>query len=290
MERLKAPVGWRLAALLLCVPALLIHLGTFAFTGDEAIRALVALEMELSGNWIATTMHGADYINKPPLFNWFIWAASRLWGDFGEWPSRLTTVGFLCGFAWLHHRVLRAEWGAGAGWIGAFLLITSGRWLFYDSMLGLIDTAFSLSVYALWTSLWFAGKKNKWGVFFGLSYLFCAVGFLFKGFPAIVFQGLSLTAALIYFDRWRLLFSWRHVAGGLVFIAVIGAYLWALSRYRDLGTFVGNLFVESSKRTVAAHGWGRFWEHLLAFPFESVYHFFALVVVCRFSFRPAFGG
>ena len=287
MERLNAPPVWRFAALLLCIPALLIHLGTFAFTGDEAIRALVALEMELSGNWIATTMHGADYINKPPLFNWFIWAVSRLWGDFGEWPSRLTTVGFLCAFAWLHYRVLCAEWGRSVGWTGAFLLLTSGRWLFYDSMLGLIDTAFSLSVYALWTSLWFLGKNGRWSVFFALSYLCSALGFLFKGFPAVVFQGLSLTAALIYFGCWRLLFSWRHVAGGLVFIAIVGGYFGLLSRYRDLDAFVANLFVESSKRTVVAHGWGRFWEHLFVFPFESVYHFlpWSLLVVFAFDRR-----
>ena len=58
--------------LLLCPPAYLINLHLAAFTGDEAIRALVAYEMALSDNYVATTIHGASYINKPPLFNWLV--------------------------------------------------------------------------------------------------------------------------------------------------------------------------------------------------------------------------
>ena len=39
-----------LAVGLLLLPALLNHLGLLAFYGDECIRALVALEMRISGN------------------------------------------------------------------------------------------------------------------------------------------------------------------------------------------------------------------------------------------------
>ncbi len=89
-----------LIAVLLCFPAFLLNLGTIAFIGDEAIRTLVALEMKLSGNFIVPTLNGEPYYNKPPLYNWFIYLLSMLFGSFGEWPTRVTTLIFLGAFAW----------------------------------------------------------------------------------------------------------------------------------------------------------------------------------------------
>ena len=54
----------------LLLPALLINLGLMSFIDDEGIRSLVALEMRLSGNYMAPTMNGEWYYNKPPLFKW----------------------------------------------------------------------------------------------------------------------------------------------------------------------------------------------------------------------------
>ena len=268
------PFSWLVGAcLLLALPAFLVHLGMFAFTGDEAIRSLVALEMKLSGNYIATTMHGADYINKPPLFNWFVLLVSDLWGSFGEWPARLTTLIFLGLFGYLHFRVLCRQFDPQKAVLGAFMLVTSGRFLFYDSMLGLIDTAFSATVYALFMSIWFLGDQKRWRTLFVVSYLLMAIGFLLKGFPAIVFQGFSLFAGLLFFRQWKKIFSWEHVVGGLLSLAIIGTYLWVLSWYRPLDVFLENLLHESTKRTVVAYDWGRFWKHLFKFPFDSVYHF-----------------
>ena len=56
--------------LVLLLPALLINLGLLTLINDEAIRGLVALEMQISGNYITPTLNGAFYYNKPPLYNW----------------------------------------------------------------------------------------------------------------------------------------------------------------------------------------------------------------------------
>ena len=97
-----------LMGVLLCFPAFLIHLGIIGFIGDEGIRALVAFEMKMSGNFIVPTLNGEFYFNKPPLYNWMIYGLSMLFGYFGEWPSRLTTLISLGGFAWfVYHYVSR---------------------------------------------------------------------------------------------------------------------------------------------------------------------------------------
>ena len=107
----------------------------------------------------------------------------------------------LLGLAWLHYRILSTEFGKTTAFLGSMMLITSGRILFYDSMLGLIDTAFSWSMYGLFVVIYREGKRGNWMRLFVWSYLLMSVGFMLKGLPAIVFQGLSLTTGLM-FGRW----------------------------------------------------------------------------------------
>jgi len=85
--------------ILLIFPALFIHLGRVAFINDEAIRALVALEMDLSGNYIAPTLFGEFYYNKPPLYNWILLVFSKIYGSTNEFIARLPTVVFLLAYA-----------------------------------------------------------------------------------------------------------------------------------------------------------------------------------------------
>ncbi|MDV7402029.1 glycosyltransferase family 39 protein, partial [Arthrospira platensis SPKY1] len=93
----------------LLAPALLINLGLMTLIDDEALRAWVALEMQLSDNYIVPTVHGDFYYKKPPLYNWLLLGVFWLTGSMEEWAIRLPTVCFLllyCGtiyyFVWRH--------------------------------------------------------------------------------------------------------------------------------------------------------------------------------------------
>jgi len=270
-----------IAIVILFFPAHLIHLGVAAFNGDEAIRTWVAMEMDFSGNYIATTMHGAPYINKPPLFNWIILVVTKCWGYFDEMPSRLITVFFLGVFGLTIFRFVRKEFNTGFAFLVALMTITSGRFLFYDSMLGLIDTTFSWVMYLLFMSIWYFGKRERWLQLFLASYFLMATGFLLKAFPAIVFQGLSLVAGLYFFGQLRLLFSWKHLAGILLGAGILGLWLGVYAQYRPLEVLIPNLMHESVKRTVVEHTFMDTIRQVLTFPFDSIYHFlpFSLLLI-----------
>ncbi len=267
--------------LALFLPAHLINLGLAAFNGDEAIRSLVALEMDLSGNYIAPTMHGTPYINKPPLFNWLLLLSFKMFGYPGEFPARAVTVFFLAVYGFTVYRFVRLELGPEFAFLTAMMTVLSGRFLIYDSMLGLIDTAFTAVAYTLFMSVWYYGSRGQWQRLFLASYLLMAAGFLLKGLPAIVFQGFTLLAGAYFFQAWRRLFSWQHVFGGLAGLLLLGAYLTVYAQYRPLEILLPNFFNESVKRTGVAFGWWDTLLHLLAFPFESVYHFlpFSLLIL-----------
>ncbi|MCB9330711.1 MAG: glycosyltransferase family 39 protein [Lewinellaceae bacterium] len=282
------PTGYLVVFILaLFLPAHLINLGVAAFNGDEAIRSLVALEMKMSGNYIATTMHGAPYINKPPLFNWMLLVSFKLFGYFGEFPARVVTVFFLAVYGFVVYRFTRKEFGNAFAFLCAMMTILSGRFLIYDSMLGLIDTTFSVVIYSLFMSMYYFGSRGQWQRLFLVSYGLMTVGFLLKGLPAIVFQGLSLLAGLWFFGQLRRLFSWQHVGAGLLSLAVLAGYLAIYAQYRPLDILLPNLLHESVKRTGVVFGWWNTVVHFFKFPFESVYHFlpFSLLVLAWFDRR-----
>ena len=268
--------------LLLLGPALLINLGLLPLTVDEPIRALVALELRDSGNYFVSTMQGVLYYNKPPLYNWLLLGVFRLLGNESEWTIRIPTVFFLLAFAGSIWLIVRRYLGNRVGVITALAFVTSGRILFYDAFQGLIDMSYSWVTYLSFMAMFYFGQRRQWAWLFVVSYGLAAVGFMLKGLPALVFQGLMLAVYLGYSGRWRRLFSWQHAAGGLFLLALLGAYFYQYSRYNGLDTYFQTLWTESSKRTVAAHGWRESVGHFFAFPFELLANFlpWTLLLVC----------
>ena len=265
---------WLYAGILaLLAPALLINLGELAFIDDEGIRALVALEMKLSGNYITPTLHGEYYYNKPPLWNWILLVFFELTGRIDEFTARVPTVLCLLGYGGTIYYFFRKHYSRKVAFLNAFFFITCGRVLFWDSILALLDTCFSWITFTAFMVIYHQFQKENWLKLFLFSYLLTAAGFLMKGLPAIVFQGTTLLVYFVYQRRFRKLFSWQHVLGGLSFQLIVGGYYLIYHQYNSLENVFTTLFRESSKRTVVNFGFWNTVGHFFAFPFEMVYHF-----------------
>ncbi len=274
---MKNAIDWsrwlKIAALLLLAPALLIHLGLMTFIDDEGIRSLVALEMKLSGNYITPTLHGGFYYKKPPLYNWIILLSFQLTGVVNEFTARFPTIICLLGYAATVYYFLRKHYNANIAFINAFLLITCGRILFWDSMLGLIDIGFAWVMFMLFMTVYHQYAKGRFWSLFLISYLLMAIGFMLKGLPAIVFQGCTLLAFFIYQKQFKKLFTLPHLVGGLLALFLLGTYYFIYHQYNSLQDVFTTLVTESSKRTAVEFGIRKTIIHLFTFPFEMIYHF-----------------
>lgn len=285
-----------LAVGLLLLPALLVNLGLLAFTGDEGIRSLVALEMGISGNYVTPTLFGEFYYNKPPLYNWLLLAIFKFTGRTDEFIARLPTVFFLLAYAttiWFCLKkhlstnqplpitpVLNGQFPI----LNSLALITCGRILFWDSMLALIDTCFSWLMYTLFMLVFTEGEKGRYGRLFRLAYLLAGVGFLLKGLPAVVFLGIALLTYFFWVKQGRKLLSWAHLSGMAVFGLVVGSYYVLYAQQNGLSTVFNTLFHESAKRTFVEHGLVKTVLHLFTFPFEMGYHFLPWTLLAVFLF------
>ena len=274
MERESSFRKWCYCLILvLLFPALLINLGLMTLIEDEGIRALVALEMKMTGNLVTPTMLGDYYYLKPPLFNWIILVFYNLTGNVDEFTARLPTIICLLGYGATIFHFLRKHYDFHHAFLAAFLFITCGRILFWDSMLALIDICFSWVTFTLFMVVYHEFEKGRWLRLFLLSYLLTSIGFLLKGLPSVVFQGTTLLVYFVYKGEFKRLFSMAHILGGLLFLFLVGTYYGVYASMNSLESVWESLFSESTKRTIISYGLGRTILHFFTFPFEMVYHF-----------------
>jgi 4-amino-4-deoxy-L-arabinose transferase-like glycosyltransferase len=266
---------WWVAAftLALAMPALLLHLGWQPLLVDEPIRALVALEMHYSDHFFGPTLQGLPYYNKPPLFNWLLVALFRLTGRQDEFILRLPTIAALLLYTAALWRVLRPQLGSRLAFTVALAFATTGRVLFYDSFLGLIDLWHAGLTWVGFMAIWYLGQRGQWTRLFVLTYALTAVGFLLKGLPSVVFQGIALLVYCLDTRQWRRLFSWQHVLGGLVMLAILGTYFFIYSRHNSLEVALATLWSQSSQRVVTATPLAESVQYMLLFPFDFIKHF-----------------
>jgi 4-amino-4-deoxy-L-arabinose transferase-like glycosyltransferase len=275
--------------IILLLPALLINLGAAnIFLGvDEATRALVALEMMISDNFVTPTINGEFYYNKPPLFNWILAGFFGLFGS-SEFVLRLPTVISFLGFAFTIYFFVSKALGKQAGIITAFAFVSLGRLLFWETFFGYIDTTFSWAVYTGLMFMYYFYKQDKPYHLFVVSYFFMAIAFMLKGLPAIVFQGITLLTLFISEKKFKQLFSLAHVVGGLVFVILAGGYYLIYHQYNSLENVFSTLWGETTQRTIINQGWWNTVKHLFEFPYEMTYHYAPWSLLIIFTFVKGF--
>ena len=266
--------------------AYLINLGLTPIMADEPTRAVVAMEMIFSGNYIVPTINGELYYNKPPFYTWLLALIFQLSGSFSEWMVRLPSVLPLMLFGYTIYRVCKHYLSAQIGIYAGIMYVTCGRMLVYSGSLGHIDILYSLLTFLGFLSLLYYYEKGQYVKLFVVSYLIMSIGFLSKGLPSIVFQGISLLTFFIYQKDWKKLFSWQHVLGGLLALGILGLYYTAyFTQNPDIEGYLSNLWNESSKRTVLDKVWYESFLHPFTFPFEQVMHLLPWSLFVVFLFR-----
>lgn len=282
------PVGWTLVLLAGLLTVLISHLGFMPLdTGDEARRALVSLEMILSGDYITPTLHGERYFNKPPLFNWLIVGSFTLFGTFSSFALRFPMLVSLLLFGLTIFGFVRQAASRTVALAVALMVMTSARVLLYDSMLGLIEITFAWVTYSAMMLVYHFDRKGNYWLLYLTTYALVAAGFLLKGLPAVVFQGLTLVGWFGATRRWQRLVHPAHAVGIGLFVCLCGSYYVAYFSRNSipLADVAGVLLNESTKRTPLQFGLGDTFLHLLTFPFETLYHFAPYTLLLAILFR-----
>jgi 4-amino-4-deoxy-L-arabinose transferase-like glycosyltransferase len=268
MKPLKPSIGQlpRAAYLLIAliftyIISVLVHLGYFPLNNEEPRRAIVAIEMLHSGNFVMPTTMGWEYYNKPPVYNWLISLCMWLTGSTSETAVRLPSLIFILIWGFCNYHIVKKFLPKEIAFLSSLFLVTSFDIYFWGlSNGGEIDIFYSFIVYLQAILIFHANQRQRWLTLYVLSYLFCGIGFLTKGFPSLIFQGLTLAALCVFNRSLRPIFKWQHLAGIGVLAIVVGGYLYAYSFHSSPGILLADLLKESFNKSA----FGEYQEKLLS--------------------------
>lgn len=258
-----------ITALVLLAGALFLNLGVAPLRLEEPRRAMIALEMIFNKNYIVPTEFGEFYYNKPPLWNWVIVLAYKIFGDYSEFAVRLfSTLSYLATGVLLF-LMGRKHVNPLFGVLSSLFFLVSVDTLFYFSLLGEIDLFHAMLLSASFFSLFHFYTIDKKLTAYLLFYFFCALAALTKGLPSMLFAAATAAAFAFLNRKIRELFSFQHLAGVAVFLFLVGGYFYLYAQQHHVSSLAQILFDESAKRTlINSSGSLVLFRHVIIYPGE----------------------
>ena len=279
--------NWIWFTILLLAVALFSGMSALELRAEEPRRAVIAMEMLLSGDYILPKIYGWDYYNKPPLFNWILIFFFKITGSFSEWVVRLPGLLFLIGTAVFNYLFVKKYLSREVALLSSLFLLTAVDLLFYGAVnSGEIDLFLVFLVYVQAASIFHFYQRKRWFWLFALSWVFTGLAFLTKGLPAVVFQVLTLGGWFLGKGELRRLFDWRHFAGFLFFVLPVGGFFRACAEHGGEAVFyLQNLLKDATRKSAVEGGWLDILAHLAGFPFQVLMILLPWSLLLFFGFK-----
>jgi 4-amino-4-deoxy-L-arabinose transferase-like glycosyltransferase len=202
-------------------------LGSVQLEHEEPRRALPALHMLASDDWLVPRVGSEPYLRKPPLLNWAIALSCKLAGRPAEWAVRLPSVLATLALALTILAVGGQAWlGINGGALAAifflvnFTMIETGRLAELEALY-IALTGIGL---LLWMAAWMR-DASPWQLWL-LPAPFLALGMLTKGPTHLIFYYGVVGAVLAFGKKRHLLLHPAHWLALVLIIGLLGC--WAV--------------------------------------------------------------
>ena len=204
------------------------NLSVRSFMWEEGNSAVLARDVLIHGNWLAPSIFGLRYVEKPSLYAWLVAGIARLTGHVDEWSTRLPALLAILGTAVLVLQVTRRRASSQAA------LFAAGAFMFSPLLvrkltIGEPDAVVTFLSFAAFV-VWWAGEARgrvtaaRWLACGGLLALVAVT----KGPEPVGFFALGVAGELVARRRWTAL-------PGLIIglgVPVAVTIAWAAAVYR----------------------------------------------------------
>jgi 4-amino-4-deoxy-L-arabinose transferase-like glycosyltransferase len=212
--------------LLLWAALYLPGLGSVQLQHEEPRRALPALHMLASGDWLVPRVGSDPYLRKPPLLNWAVAISCKAF-SVSEWAVRLPSVLATLALAVAIVAIAGRRWlGLQGGLIAAIFFLVNFTMLEIGRLAELEAVYISLTGIALilWMTSW-RNEAGPWQLWL-LPAPFLALGMLAKGPTHLLFFYGIVLPVLVFGRSTR---SLGHPAHFVALAMTLGALLcWAV--------------------------------------------------------------
>lgn len=195
---------------------------------DEIRYAEISREMLVSGNWSVPYLLDVRYFEKPVLGYWLNSIAQWLFGD-GHFAVRSVVVTSTLLTGLFIYRMAMLAWNnrdlafnALVVFLSSFLVLAIGSYNILDPIVTCFVTG---AMYYFLVGLHANNKQKKIKAYFFVGF-FCGLGFLTKGFIAVVLPALVFLMTAISLRRFKEVLSYAPIA--LIATCIVAAP-WVLS-------------------------------------------------------------
>ncbi|HIC09513.1 MAG TPA: hypothetical protein EYO62_05635 [Aquificales bacterium] len=214
--------------------------------GEEANRILTAYEMVYFHDWFNLTHLGEPYYSKPPLFMWLIALFSNLFGWSQETARLISVLSSFFTALLVYVFSLKVFKNRAIATLSSLILLTFGDLILFYGFVAEIDAfhmfLFTLSVVAIFLFL----SKNRDILAYATAGLFTALLFLTKGLPAFYHLPVTFLILLIYFNKWKSIFSPKPLIGLASLMVPLSVWYFNL---KNPNIYLTTLWNESFRRT-----------------------------------------
>jgi 4-amino-4-deoxy-L-arabinose transferase-like glycosyltransferase len=201
-------------------------LGSVELKHEEPRRALPAVHMIATGDWLVPRVGEVPYLRKPPLLNWLIAGMFKLTGGRSEWavrfPSVLATLVLALGMV-----AFGQSWLGRVGGLMASIFFLSNLAILESGRLAELEAVYiSVTGLALiiWLAKWYRGITGLrlwlWPA------ILLALGLLTKGPTHLIFFYGVIIPVLIWGKQLTLLVRPAHGVALLLMLVIFS--LWAI--------------------------------------------------------------
>lgn len=227
-----------------CIGLLLVACLFFLFFGlgfyplidvDETRYAVMARDLFNSTDWNSLMLNGSPFLEKPPLYFWFVGTSVKLFNAFSPFAVRLPIAimaSFLVFFTYfMGKRIISRKFGV----ISAITMLVSVFFLIFShiAIIDMVLTVFMTSAIYFGFLTHFCKEENKEYYWF-LFYLFMGLGFLAKGILAIAIPVIIIFTCNLLTKTIKDIFKPINLIPGLIaFLAI--SIPWHLVMYQKYG-------------------------------------------------------
>ncbi len=258
--------------ILFVLASFFVNLDRMPLVGEETRRALIAREMVQTDDWIVPRQQGIPRLTKPPIQYWAIALSTQLFGEESRWTIRLPSVLAILLTCMVIYGYCR-QWLSAYGALAAGISFATMLDVLHSGRLAQIDAIFTMFLSSA-LLVWHWGYSRNWSewLIWGLSYGLAAMATLTKGPQAPVYFMAGVGFCLLVQRDWRFLFSWTHLWGLFVYVAILAS--WLVPFWWDVGTseMVRLFLSEASIRSNVFQQ--SFWGHAFRFPIDSFFSLF----------------
>lgn len=197
-------------------------------------------------SWIIPYLNGEVYLDKPPLFFAMIAGLAKALGEVNAWSARLPSAIFGTLALVAVYALGKSLRGEKTGLLAAAMVATNVQYLWLARRANIDAT---LTFFTTWTIFCFfrgANKQRGKAFFYLLGYILMAGGFLTKLQPAVIIPFLAIVPYFIYKRRWRFFLDKGHLPGVIVFMGIVGGWLFLAFKEGGTGYLKGLLWEKTA--------------------------------------------